>query len=92
MASLQPVSAGFIIVPSRERERRYLAWYAGRDESTIPLEGALFELRISEEHRGDVVLLPLRSYEAATRMRKAFEGAARAHERAQKQRSRFSLS
>ncbi len=89
MASIQPVSAGFVIIPSRERERRYLKSYADRQEQAIPLDGALFEVRRADEQRGAVVLVPFRSYDAATRMRKAFERAARDHHRAEKQRGRF---
>ena len=89
MANLEPVAAGFILVPTRERERQYLAWYVERGEVSLPLEEALFEIRSDAEGR-DVVLVPFRSYDAAVRMRKLFERAAKEHHRAEKQRARFS--
>ncbi len=88
MASLQPVAAGFVVTPSRERERRYVRWYLERGEVSIPLDGALFELRANVNGK-DLVLLPFRSYDAAVRMRKLFERAAREHERAEKQRGKL---
>ncbi|MDY0003054.1 MAG: hypothetical protein RBU30_17275 [Polyangia bacterium] len=88
MASLEPVAAGFVVIPTKDRERRYVAFHRARKESSIPIDDALFELRISPEGK-DVVLLPLRSFEAAKRIRKAFEEGAKAHERAERSRGGF---
>lgn len=89
MASLEPVAAGFMVIPTRERERRYLAYYRDRQETAIPLDDALYELRTTPRGR-DVVLLPLRSFEAAKRVRRAFEKGAEDHDRAQRARGGFS--
>ena len=91
MANLEPVAAGFMVVPTRERERQYLTWYVSRGEPAVPLEDALFEVRTVPEGK-HVVLVPFRSYDAAVRMRKLFERAAKEHQRAEKQRARFASS
>lgn len=85
MAGLEPVAAGFIVIPSRSKERRYVAYYRDRGEARVPLDDALFELRTTPEGK-DVLLLPLRSYDAAVRLRKVFERAAREHDRATRKR------
>lgn len=88
MASLSPVAAGFVVNPSRERERRLIAFYRERGEAAIPLDDGLYELRKNQDGK-DVVLLPLRSYDAAKRVRQAFEAAAREHEAAMRCRHGF---
>jgi hypothetical protein len=90
MATLEPVAAGFIVIPSRDRERSLVAYYREQGAPTLPLDDALFELRATPEGR-DVVLLPLRSYDAAKRVQKAFEQAAREHERAERARRKFEV-
>lgn len=85
MAGLEPVAAGFIVIPSRARERRYVAYYRERGEARVPLDDALFDLRATPDGK-DVLLLPLRSYDAAVRLRKVFERAAREHDRATRRR------
>lgn len=88
MSSLEPVAAGFVVIPTKERERRFVAYHRDREESALPLDDALFELRTTPEGR-DVILLPLRSFSAAKRVQKAFEDAARAHDRAMRSRGGF---
>ncbi len=88
MASLQPVSAGFTVVPSRDRERDYLQYLVGRGEPGVPLEEALYDIRTTDEG-GHVMLLPFRSYDAAKRLLKAFEKGCKNHQKAQKRRAEF---
>ena len=91
MATLQPVTAGFIIVPSRERERHYLEFISEHGENSVPIDEALFELRETDEG-GQVVLLPLRSYEAARRICNLFETGSKAHQKAQLARAKMGSS
>jgi hypothetical protein len=88
MASLKPVAAGFTVVPSRDRERDYLRYLVRRSEPGVPLEEALFDIRTTEDGT-HVMLLPFRSYDAARRLLKAFEKAAKDHQKAEKERTRF---
>lgn len=88
MASLEPVAAGFVVIPTKDRERRYVAYYRDRGEGAIPLDDALFDLRTTPEGR-DVILLPLRSFDAAKRVRMAFERGAQDHERAERARGGY---
>lgn len=88
MATLQPVSAGFSVIPSRERERDYLRFLVRRGEPGVPLEEAMFDIRTTEEG-SHVMLLPFRSYDAAKRLTKAFEQASRDHAKAERQRDDF---
>ncbi len=85
MASLLPVSAGFTVVPTRDRERDYLRFLVGRGESGVPLEEALYDIRTTDEG-GHVMLLPFRSYEAAKRLLKAFETGCKNHQKAERLR------
>ena len=88
MASLEPVAAGFVVIPTKEREKRYVAYYRDRQETAIPLDDALFELRSTPEGR-DVILLPLRSFDAAKRVRISFRKGAQDHERAERARGGY---
>jgi hypothetical protein len=88
VATLETVAAGFSLVPSRDREREYLRYYVGKEQFTLPLEGALFELRLTREDVW-VVLLPLRSFDTAKRIQKAFEQAAKDHQAAMKARGKL---
>lgn len=88
MASLLAVSAGFSVVPSRDRERDYLRYLVRRGEPGVPLEDALFDIRTTDDG-GHVMLLPFRSYEAARRLLKSFEKACKAHQKAERERERF---
>ncbi len=91
MASLQPVAAGFSVLPSRDRERDYLSYLVRRGEPGVPLEEALFDIRTTDDG-GHVMLLPFRSYDAAKRLLKAFEKACKSHQKAAKQRELFEPS
>jgi hypothetical protein len=77
MASLEPVAAGFTIVPTKDRERSFVRDHADRDQFQLALDGAQFEIRLTREDHW-VVLIPFRSYDAASRVLKAFETAAKA--------------
>jgi hypothetical protein len=88
MASLQPVSAGFSVVPTRDRERDYLRYLVRRGEPGVPLEEALYDIRTTDEG-GHVMLLPFRSYDAAKRLLKAFETGCKNHEKAEQRRAEF---
>jgi hypothetical protein len=88
MASLQPVSAGFSVIPSRDREREYLRFLVRRGEPGVPLEEALFDIRTAQDG-SHVMLLPFRSYDAAKRLTKAFEQASRDHVKAERERDQF---
>lgn len=90
MASLEPVAAGFAISPTRARERQYLAFLSDRGDRSVPLEDALYDLRVTG-HGEFVILLPFRSFEAAKRMRKAFEKASKDHQKAARERAGFEL-
>jgi hypothetical protein len=78
VASLVPVAAGFTIVPSRDRERAYVRDLAEHEQYQLPLDGALFEIRLNKQDEW-VVLVPFRSYDAASRVLKAFEQGAKDH-------------
>ncbi len=88
MASLQPVAAGFSVVPTRDRERDYLRYLVRRGEPGVPLEEALFDVRTTDDG-AHVMLLPFRSYDAAKRLLKAFEKACKDHQKAQRLRAQL---
>ena len=88
MANLEPVAAGFTIVPVKDRERSYVQYYVAKETYQLPLDGALFEVRLSKEDVW-VVLVPFRSYDAARRVLKDFENAARDHEKAERERAKL---
>ena len=90
MASLDPVAAGFAVSPTKDRERQYLAFLSDRGDKSVPLEDALFDLRVTG-HGEFVILLPFRSFEAAKRLRKAFEQACKDHQKAERERASFGL-
>jgi len=88
MASLLPVSAGFSVVPSREHEREYLRYLVRRGDPGVPLEEALYDIRTTAEG-AHVMLLPFRSYDAAKRLLRTFEQAAKDHLKAERERGQF---
>lgn len=90
MASLQPVAAGFSVVPTRDRERDYLRYIVRRGEPGVPLEEALFDVRTTDDG-SHVMLLPFRSYDAAKRLLKAFEKAAKDHLKAERAWDQFKV-
>lgn len=91
MASLLAVAAGFVVAPSRDREREYLDFLVDQAEGGVPLEGAIYDIRVGPAGER-VVLLPLRSYETARRLLKLFEGASKAHRRAVRERRKFGIN
>jgi hypothetical protein len=91
MASLQAVAAGFVVAPSRDREREYLEYLVDHGEGGVPLEGAIYDIRLSPTGER-VVLLPLRSYETARRLLKLFESASKSHQKAERERRKFGIN
>ena len=91
MATLQAVAAGFVVAPSRDREREYLEYLVDQGEGGVPLEGAVYDIRVDPAGER-VMLLPLRSYETAKRLAKAFEGASKSHQKAERERRKFGIN